>query len=192
MNRGRDRTTAILTARDKIALQPVYLDTETTGLADNDSILEISVIDHDGTVLVDTLVKPTGRIHPDALHVHGIHDEMVRDAPRWTEIWPQVETALAGRVVGIYNADFDLRLIQQTHKMHWMRWQIPEATQFFCIMKLYAQFYGQINPRYGSFRWQSLDAASKQCQLPLSNTHRAKDDTLLAQAVLQYMAEQTD
>jgi hypothetical protein len=38
-------------------------------------------------------------------------------------------------------------------------------------------------------KWQSLDAAGRQCRLPLTNTHRAKDDTLLARAVFEYMVK---
>jgi DNA polymerase-3 subunit epsilon len=182
------RSAAVQEARELIAQRPVYLDTETTGTDPNATIVEIGVIDHDGTVLVDSLVKPLGRIPPDAMRIHGITNEMVAEAPSWEEIWPQVEAALTGRLVGIYNTDFDLRMMEQTHRAHWMTWRPPEGSQFFCIMKLYARFYGQRNPRYGSFKWQSLDAASRQCNLPLPNAHRAKDDTLLTRAVLEYMA----
>jgi hypothetical protein len=47
-------------------------------------------------------------------------------------------------------------------------------------MKLYADFIG-------SRRWQRLEEAGRQCRLELPNSHRAKDDTLLARAVFQYM-----
>ncbi|MGD2157740.1 MAG: 3'-5' exonuclease [Anaerolineales bacterium] len=180
---------AILLAQRWLAERPVYLDTETTGTKETDSIIEISVIDDDGQILVDSLVKPISRISPGAARLHGISDAMVQDAPRWPDVWPEVEAALEGRVVGIYNAEFDLRLIKQTHQRHWMSWHNPQGTQFFCIMKLYAQFYGERHPRYGSYRWQSLDAASRQAGLPLPNTHRAKDDTLLTSALLHYIAE---
>ena len=58
-------------------------------------------------------------------------------------------------------------------------------------MKLYAQFYGQWNPRHGNYRWQSLDQAGEQCGIPLQNSHRAKDDTHLTRALLEYMAAQS-
>jgi DNA polymerase III epsilon subunit-like protein len=182
------RRGAILKAQKMVSRQPVYLDTETTGTGPNDNILEIAVIDHDGEVLVDTLVKPVGRIHPDALAVHGIRDEMVADAPRWGEVWDEIETALLGRLAGIYNADFDLRMMKQSHARNWMTWTQPKGMDVFCIMKLYAQFYGQWNSRRGNYRWQSLDAAGRQCGIPLPNSHRALDDTLLTRAILRYMA----
>ena len=186
------RKEAILTAQKWIAQQPVYIDTETTGTGPGDVIVEISIIDHAGNPLVDTLVRPVGSISPEARAVHGISNEMVREARRWEEIWPEVEAALSNRAVGIYNADFDLRMLQQTHQKNWLRWTNPAGSQFFCIMKLYAQFYGEWNSRRGGYRWQSLDAAGKQCGIPLPNSHRAKDDTLLTRAILAYMAQQED
>jgi len=185
------RKEAIKRAREYLNNKPVFLDTETTGTGPNDNILEIAVVDHNGTVLVDSLIRPVGAIHPDAARVHGITVDMVAEAPRWGEVWEQVEMVLAGRMVGIYNADFDLRLMQQSHTRSWMNWHQPDGMQPFCLMKLYAQFYGQWNSRRGNYRWQSLDKAGEQCGIPLPNSHRAKDDTLLTRALLAYMAEQT-
>jgi DNA polymerase-3 subunit epsilon len=189
MNLGA-RKEAVQIARQWVARKPVYIDTETTGTGPNDVIVEIAVIDHDGSVLVDALVKPVGTISADAMAVHGISNEMVKAAPRWETVWSQVEAALTGRAVGIYNADFDLRMMKQSHQKNWLRWYDPEGAEFFCIMKLYAQFYGQWNQRRGSYRWQSLDTAGRQCQIALPNSHRAKDDTLLTRAVLEHMAQQ--
>ncbi len=184
------RREAIERAQEFLTRKPIYLDTETTGTGPNDNILEIAIINHDGTVLIDTLVKPVGKIDPGAQRVHGISAEMVAAAPRWGEVWDEIEAVLEGRLLGIYNADFDLRLIQQSHARNWLQWRQPEGLEIFCIMKLYAQFYGQWNSRRGNYRWQSLDNAQQQCGLTLANTHRAKDDTLLTRALLEYMAAQ--
>jgi len=184
------RQEAIQLARKWISKKPVYIDTETTGTGSNDGIVEISVIDYDGSVLVDSLVKPVGKISPGARVIHGITDQMVKEAPRWDSVWEEVETAITNRPAGIYNADFDLRMMRQSHQSNWLRWSNPQGVEFFCIMKLYAKFYGQWNPKYGNFRWQSLDQAREQCRTPLPNSHRAKDDTLLARALLEFMANQ--
>jgi DNA polymerase III epsilon subunit-like protein len=93
--------------------------------------------------------------------------------------------------VGIYNSEFDLRMLKQSHQKYWLNWQLPEEN-FFCIMKLYARFYGEWDARRGSYRWQSLDQAGRQCRIPLPNSHRAKDDALLARALLQHIAENKD
>ncbi len=184
------RKEAIQIAQNWLARKPVYIDTETTGTGPNDGIVEVSVIDHDGNILVDTLVKPVGTIPPGASSIHGITNEMVKDAPRWDSVWPKVEAAMTGRAVGIYNADFDLRMMRQSHQKNWLRWFDPEGTEFFCIMKLYAQFYGEWNARRGNYRWQSLETAGRQCNIPLPNSHRAKDDTMLTREVFEFMAIQ--
>lgn len=189
MNSGA-RKEAVKLAQQWIAKKPVYIDTETTGTGSNDGIVEISVINHDGRVLVDSLVQPVGKISPGARAVHRITDEMIKGAPRWDAVWGEVEAVITNRAVGIYNADFDLRMMRQSHQSNWLRWSDPPGVVFFCIMKLYAQFFGQWNPRYGNYRWQSLDRAREQCGIPLPNSHRAKDDTLLTRALLEHMAAQ--
>ena len=98
-----------------------------------------------------------------------------------------MQAALHGRQVGIYNADFDLRMMAQSHRRHSLGWQDP-SMQVFCIMRLYAEYYG--GGRYGGGRWQSLESAGSQCRISLPNAHRALADTLLARAVLHHMAGQ--
>ncbi|MBT3389644.1 MAG: 3'-5' exonuclease [Chloroflexi bacterium] len=181
------RAEAIRRAKEYLAQQPVFLDTETTGIGPNAEIVEISVVDFDGTVLVDTLVKPRGAIELGAQRVHGITAEMLDSAPGWDVVWPEVKIALAERAVGIFNADFDTRMMQQSHQLNRMQWQQPKG-EYFCVMRLYAQFYGQWNSRRGSYRWQSLENARAQCRLQTPNSHRALDDTRLAREVLLYMA----
>ena len=114
---------------------------------------------------------------------------MVQAAPSWAELWPAVKAALSGQSVCIFNADFDIRLIRQSHRQAGLGDQ-PAGMTAFCIMKLYAEFYGDWNASRGSFRWQSLEAAGRQCGLALPNAHRAEADALLARAVLLHMAAQ--
>lgn len=182
------RQQAIQIAGEKLALNPLYLDTETTGRERNSEIIEISIIDDVGQVVFESLVKPTRLIPLDVMRIHGITNEMVKDAPNWMNVWPRVRDALAGRSVGIYNAEFDMRMIRQTLEKFRMPWSPPQNFSSFCIMKLYAQYKGEWNARSGSYRWHSLEDAGSQCRIPLPNSHRARDDSLLARAVLHHMA----
>ena len=183
------RTEAIHIAQAKLELHPVYLDTETTGTGPADEVIEIGIVDEDGKVLFESLVRPVGKVSPDARRMHGISDEMLGTAPRWIVVWPRVEAVLAGRTVCVYNADFDLRLLQQTHAKYKIRWSLTEDTSFFCVMKLYAQYYGEWNTRTGGYRWQSLENAGRQCKIPLLNAHRTIADSLLTRALLHHMAD---
>jgi DNA polymerase-3 subunit epsilon len=167
---------------------PVYLDTETTGIGVTAEIIEIAILDSDGTPLFDSLVRPKGAIEPEARRVHGIAQADVQDAPEWAQVWPQVEKALSGRKIAVYNSDFDLRMLQQTHQRAWLSWTIP-GSAFLCIMKLFARFHGEFDHQRGSYRWQSLENAGRLSGILLPNAHRAHDDALLARALLHYMAD---
>jgi DNA polymerase III subunit epsilon len=188
MSSHPSRQEAINLARAEVARMPVYLDTETTGLAATDQIVEICVLNHDGQVLVDSLVKPLGRIPVSAASIHGITDDMVKDAPTWAELWPAVESILSAQRIAIYNSEFDIRLMQQSHRRHGIKWRVP-ATQFLCIMQLYARYFGQWDSRRASYRWHSLESAGRQCRIALPNAHRARPDAVLARALMRYMAE---
>ena len=92
MNNPREDATKL--AQKIIAQKPVFLDTETTGTESSDQIVEISIVDWDGRVLLDSLSKPTKRVSPGAAKVHGINDVLLLDAPTWPQIWSEVQDAL--------------------------------------------------------------------------------------------------
>ena len=58
-----------------------FFDTETTGLSDEDEIVHIAIVDIDGSVLIDTLVKPSKLIPSEATYIHNITNKMVEYAP---------------------------------------------------------------------------------------------------------------
>jgi DNA polymerase III epsilon subunit-like protein len=182
-----DKSSVVRIANNLLSLSPVYIDTETTGFNNNDLVIEIAVMDNDGAVLLDTLVKSPKPIPAGASAVHGLNDIHLIGAPTWQEVWPQIIEVLKGRVVGIYNAAFDLRLIRQTCGLHGIRWEQPYQEKF-CIMELFASYYGEWNPRKNSYKWKSLDFAGKYFKLPEPNSHRAKEDAYLSKLVLEAIA----
>ncbi len=179
-------------ARARAILQdsPLFFDTETTGLNKSAEIVEIGVVDAEGKTVLESLVRPRLRIPADAIAVHGISNEMVSDAPTWAEIWPDVRQLFGGRRVGIFNADFDLRMMRQSHGQHGLPWEELGGSAF-CVMKMYARYYGE---RLGvrNAKWQSLKNAGRQCGIALPNSHRAVGDARLACAIFRYMAGLTD
>src|SRR6185436_7482847 len=122
-----------------IEMNPVFLDTETTGLYGE--ICEIAVIDLAGNVLINTLVKPTTSIPPDATGIHGISDETVREAPSFKDIFPELDKILRDRVVLVYNVEFDERMIFNSARENQMQdcnfWWFPDNL-WHCAMELYA------------------------------------------------------
>ena len=188
LNYAKDaRKQAVDLARNLIEKKPVYLDTETTGLSQTDEIVEIGIVDHDGSILFDELVKPSKPIPFESSRIHGIKDEMVANSRSWPVLWPQVRSILTGRVIGIYNASFDVRMMKQSFELYRLPWR--EKLNAVDILDLYARYYGQWDNRRGNYRFQSLENAGKQCSISLPNSHRASDDALLTRALLHYMAE---
>jgi len=179
------RSNAVRRARELATARPLILDTETTGLNPLDEIIEISLVDLDGKKLFETLIQPTRPIPADATRIHQITDDMVKNAPVWKNVWPQIEPLISSRYIGVYNADFDRRMLRQTHQVHGITWNEASA-RFFCIMKLYADFYP-----FGRGKYQKLEDAGRQCGIKLPNSHRAFDDALLALEIFRYIANTT-
>ncbi len=187
-NQAEMRQRARAQAHQLLQAHPLFLDTETTGVRSSAEVIEICLIDHQGTVLFNSLVRPRVPIPPESTQIHGISNAMVALAPTWSELWPQVQPILESGPIGIYNADFDMRLIRQTHVQQGLPWPQGPITAF-CIMLLYAQFYGDWDPQRNGYRWQSLEKARQRFNLPIPNSHCAKDDALLARAVLEQIAQ---
>ena len=111
MQTTSERQLAIREARRLLELDLVIFDTETTGLGPDAEIVEIAALKVDGTVLLDTLVKPRQFIPPDATAVHGITDEDAAGFPPIEAVLPHI----SGRDqhLASYNFAFDERLIRQ-------------------------------------------------------------------------------
>lgn len=180
------RQNAVETARKVLSEKPVYLDTETTGLNATDEIIEIAVVDHEGQILVDTLVRPSQTIPSVATRIHDIRNEDVSAARPWPIVWQQIQNLLSGRVVVMYNDDFDVRMMRQSHAKYKMPWR--ENFSRVDLLKLYAQFYGEWDPIRRAYRSHSLANAGKYCNIDLPNAHRSAADSLLTRELLLYIA----
>lgn len=180
------RQQVIQKAREILNLQPVVLDTETTGLGSYDEIIEIALVNFQGNVIYESLVRPTIEIPPDSTRINRISNEMVKSSPSWKEVWNQVQPLLSRKPVVIYNSEFDVRLMQQSHRIA----RIPWTNVFtpVCLMKLYAAFLGEWNSYKNDFRFVTLEKAGALSGIQLPNSHRAADDTLLAYALLKHLA----
>lgn len=129
-------------------------DTETTGL--DGEIVQIAIIDRDSNVLLDTLVKPTKAIPPDATAIHGITNEMVEDAATFAEIADQVLSLLRGCFVVSYNVDFDMAMLENSLRAHGLPGLLPDDMGSNCAMELYAEYCGEWSKYHKSYRWQKL------------------------------------
>lgn len=170
----------------------VIFDTETTGFGDDDRIIQISVIDRNGKVLVNERVNPEMPIPAESSAVHGITDAHVADAPTFPEIYRAVRLAMAGKVVLAYNLDFDKRMLDQVCRAH----DLPRISKAWadsaCVMKLFAAFHGDWNEYHASYRWQKLSTAVGYLGLTWTGeAHDALADVHATKDVLFAMADWT-
>ncbi|NQZ06950.1 MAG: 3'-5' exonuclease [Algicola sp.] len=155
----------------------VVFDTETTGLGDDAQICEISIIDHAGSILLNTLVKPTCVIPDDVIAIHGITNEMVKDAPPWSKVAEKVQAIFMNRVVVAFNAKYDKRLLDQTSAI--CTPNLPRIYgDFYCAFEAYKVYRNEWNFDKNDYQRQSLINAAKQMGVEIQGkSHRALDDS---------------
>jgi DNA polymerase-3 subunit epsilon len=154
----------------------VILDCETTGLdLYTDEPVQIGVISIGGDVLLDTLIRPSKPIPPEATAIHGITDEMVANAPTFEQIYPQLVSLLDGKTVIAYNESYDRAILRHTCLR--LGLMILHVAEWACAMRMYAHWYGEWSDYYGSFKWQRLEGG-----------HNAIGDCLATLALIRKVA----
>jgi len=163
------------------------LDTETTGLHDGE-ICQIAIIDNHGTVWFNNYVKTRDPIPADVTAIHGITDEMVKEAPTWETVAPVIQDFLKGQVCIVYNAVYDRKMMHKSAE----RWNMPHYewklnTTFLCAMDAYSEYYGDWNDYFKSYRWQKLAHAARHCGVSVINAHSALGDCQMTLGVVKHM-----
>jgi DNA polymerase III subunit epsilon len=95
-----------------------FIDLETTGInISSDRIVEIAIIkiNTDGTRQVKRkLINPEMPIPPGATEVHGITNEMVKDAPTFKQAANEIKQFIEGCDLGGYNSNrFDIPMLAE-------------------------------------------------------------------------------
>lgn len=187
----RDRRAAITWAaavtRDPRSL---VLDTETLGLDADSGVCDVGIVAMDGTVIADWLIDPGRPIPTEATAVHGITDAMVAGAPTFPEIWPEVRAVLTGRRILVYNARYDLAMLQGCCEAAGIvDVLLTELGAWECAMERYAAFYGERHRRRPGYAWHRLTTAAGHLGIEVNGAHRALADCLTTLAVVRAMAE---
>ncbi len=94
----------------------VVFDLETTGTDLDDKITEIGavkMIDGVATEYFSTLVNPEKRIPQEVVNLTGISDDMVKDAPKFSEVCGDFYKFCQGSTLVAHNMDFDSRFIKR-------------------------------------------------------------------------------
>lgn len=97
----------------------IVLDTETTGLSaeGGDRIIELGCVELLNRKLTGNNLhfyfNPGRDSHEDALKVHGISNEFLRDKPKFSELAPDILEYLQGAEIIIHNAAFDVGFLNK-------------------------------------------------------------------------------
>ncbi len=159
-------------------MREIIFDTETTGLETKlDRIIEIG-----GVELINNF--PTGRtlhlyinpgnrkVHPDALAVHGITDEFLKDKPGFAEVASQIIEFFDGGKWIAHNATFDIGFINAEFE----RLGFPPVAQEHVVDTL------SLARRKHPMGPNSLDALCRR--YGIDNAHRTKHGALLDSELL--------
>lgn len=167
----------------------IVLDTETTDLYDGE-ICQIAIMSSDGETLLDTLVRTARPIPAKATAIHGITNEMVSDAPTWSNIHMHVVNHLTGRNVVVYNATYDRKMMHQSgEKAGLPKTDWKQISTWWCAMDAFSEIYGEWNDYHGSYTWQRLSTAARYYRIPVADAHSALGDAKMTLAVCQKMAD---
>jgi DNA polymerase-3 subunit epsilon len=100
-------------------MRQIVLDTETTGLSaqGGDRIIEIGCVELFNRKLTGNnlhlYLNPERDSHEDALKVHGISNEFLRDKPKFAEVADEILSYLRDAEIIIHNAAFDVGFLNK-------------------------------------------------------------------------------
>ena len=100
-------------------MRQIILDTETTGLSaeNGDRIIELGCVELLHRKLTGNNLhfyfNPERDSHEDALRVHGISNEFLRDKPKFVEVADEILQYIQGAEVIIHNAAFDVSFLNK-------------------------------------------------------------------------------
>ena len=150
----------------------VFLDIETTGGTPlYDRITEIAlvrIVDGEIAERWETLINPEVPIPPQISQLTGITNEMVKNAPTFKEIAPQLYNHLEGMVMAAHNVRFDHGFLKAEYK----RIGATLRQRVLCTVKLSRRLF----PEHKS---HSLDSIINRHGLATKSRHRAMGDVQL-------------
>jgi DNA polymerase-3 subunit epsilon len=160
-----------------------FIDLETTGInISTDRIVEIAIvkISPDGSRLVKRkIINPTIPIPQGAIDVHGITNEMVKDAPTFKQASNEIKQFIEGCDIGGYNSN---------------RFDIPMLVEEFLRCELNIDIESRklvdVQKVYHLMEQRTLSAAYKfYCQKDLEGAHGAEVDATATYEVLEAQIE---
>lgn len=150
----------------------IVLDTETTGLDyTREKIIEFAAVRLENGKIKDefqTLINPQQHIRKSSMAIHGISEDMVKDAPTEAEILPKILEFMGDYPMVAHNAIFDYSFLNEASlRVTGQKLQnVRIDTQ---------QMFKEVFPDLES---HGLDALTKKFNVEFTKHHRAMADTM--------------
>ena len=161
----------------KTKVVEIVLDTETTGLDyTRERIIEFAAVRLENGKIKDefqTLINPEQHIRKSSMAIHGINEEMVKDAPTEEEILPAILDFIGDYPIVAHNVIFDYSFLNEA-SLRVLNKEInnPRIDS--------QQMFKEVYPDLES---HGLEALTRKFNVEFTKHHRAMADTMgLAQA----------
>ncbi len=163
----------------------IVFDLETTGLSsDTDEIVEIGAVCVRNFVKLKefhSLVRPTKPISAGAFAVNGITEEMVKDAPKITEVLPKLLQFIGERTIVAHNVNFDMGFLRTVVKKLMGRdLNLPTIDTLPLSRSLF------------TFNSHTLGSIAKELKIEMVQAHRSLSDCLATAQIFQRIEELRD
>lgn len=139
----------------------VYLDFETTGLSsEHDEIIQVSIIDQDGRVLLYKLCKPlVNKTWDEAMAINGITPSDVETADPFESYIDDISSILIrSKTIVCYNCPFELGFLNKYGVIYS---EDNSTHKFEDCMIMFAEIYGEWNDYFEDYKWQKLTTAAR-------------------------------
>lgn len=184
----------LYSVRDRV----VFLDTETTGKWDDPlaECCEVAVCNYWGHPIFETLVRTVRPVQESATAIHGILDSDLDAGMMTYDLYGELAAVLRDKILVIYNSEFDVKVLNQTlNDSGWLT-----AASVHCAMQAYVEYHGEYMPKYGKYKFKSLQFAFEQecdrqgyvLDMFGYRVHRAMGDAQRTAAVCRWVVDASD
>lgn len=150
-------------------MEYAIVDIETSGGSPvGGGITEIAVLIHDGNSIIreyETLINPGHAIPTHITGLTGIDNFMVRNSPKFHQIFDELEELLEGRIFVAHNVNFDFSFIREA----FLKLGKDFKPEKLCTVKLSRKAF----PGLGSY---SLGRLCENLEIKIEARHRAMGD----------------
>jgi len=156
--------------RDPRTYPFAVIDVETTGLdPERERICEAGAIrfeDCRETGRYHSLVRPDRPVPDEAIALHGINNDMLRDAPPFARIAADLRRFLAGTILVAQNAEFDVSFLDAEFLRAGMTRLTNKAIDTIALAR-------RVLPNLGSY---NLDRLAREFKVEVRERHRSLGD----------------